>query len=372
MPEADIDQLLQEGIRAVRNGQRAEGRQLLLQVVEADEANEQGWYWLSLAVETTPDKITALENVLTLNPVNETAQLALQKLQTAETDSPSPLESVSTLDDPYQCIYCGAPAPHELKACPECKRSLLVKRTLDQSREVVTPLRLTALLLMLQTNCAIIELQVHGAEGQNFLFTGLRLDDYFGLLPTTTLPLMQSISTMRGALLAVLIVGLLYKVALSYYATAAIMIADIVWVGIRLAFRFIGLPAAVVGVLLDLATCYFLFASDRSFTVNEQRLLCLLDRGSKGGVALNHLGRRYKREGKWALAVAHWRAAVAAMPHQADFYKDLAIGYAQIGYYRRALKALEEFAHRSPDDPDLASVKILIEQKRAADSKPRD
>ncbi len=381
MIPAELDRMLQDGIAAVKSGQRERGRELLLQVVEADERNEQGWYWLGLAVDDPADKIVALENVLAINPANQTAQTALRKLTTSPQTSlasafthiaPSapPLESISALDDPCQCVYCGAPAGRSDSRCPECKRSLLTKRALEKSRELPIPMRLTVLLMLLQMNLAIIESQVLRA-GANFLFEGLRLNDYFGRAPETWLPLLQGVAGARAIILFALIIGLIYRLTMAYYAAAGVMVTDILWVGFRLGTGLIGPVSAVVEIVTDLAACYFLFSSDRSFAVNAERALCVLDRGAKGGVDLNHRGHLYKREGKWALAVAHWRAAVAAMPNQSEFYKDLAIGYAQIGYYDRALQSLEEFIRQSPGHSDSAPLKELVEKKRAADPKPR-
>jgi len=383
MTAANLDHALQEGIAAIRKGERERGRDLLLQVVESDEHNEQGWYWLSLAVDDPADKIIALENVLQLNPANDIARASLRKLTGApaqpvaplppnvDEEAIVPLESVGALDDPFQCIYCGAVAGQSDSHCPECKRSLLTQRAIDRARELSLTMRLTVIIMLLQFNLSVIGAQVLRA-GDNFFFSGLRLNDYVGHPPQAWLPVVQGAMAVRAAALFVLILLIVRKITFAYYATAAWMIADVIWTGVRLGFGVVGPVSAAVDIATDLAACYFLFASDRSFAVNAERLLCVIDRSAKGGIALNHRGHFYKREGKWALAVAHWRAAIAAMPHQAEFYKDLAIGYAQIGYYRHALKSLDEFARRSPESPEAAPLKSLIEQKRAADPKPRD
>ena len=48
MTPQDTDRILQEGIDAVKQGQTEQAIEILIQVVEADENNEQGWLWLSL------------------------------------------------------------------------------------------------------------------------------------------------------------------------------------------------------------------------------------------------------------------------------------------------------------------------------------
>ncbi len=74
MASIPVDQTLQAGISAVQEGDKAQARTLLLQVVEQDDRIERSWYWLSLAVEDAEDKILALENVIVLNPDHEVAR----------------------------------------------------------------------------------------------------------------------------------------------------------------------------------------------------------------------------------------------------------------------------------------------------------
>jgi tetratricopeptide (TPR) repeat protein len=71
------DDLLQQGIAAARAGRRDEARTLLMQVVEADERNEQAWLWLAGVIADPHDMRICLENVLDLNPDNAQAQQGL-------------------------------------------------------------------------------------------------------------------------------------------------------------------------------------------------------------------------------------------------------------------------------------------------------
>ena len=87
---SDIERLYQEGVAAIRAGDKATGRDKLLRVVELNEMHEQAWLWLSAAVDTREDRIVALENVLTINPDNEPARRGLEKLG-APIPDPKPL-----------------------------------------------------------------------------------------------------------------------------------------------------------------------------------------------------------------------------------------------------------------------------------------
>ena len=76
----DIQATLRAGIAATRAGNRAEARQLLQEVITADPNNEQAWLWLASNLSRTEDRVRALERVLKINPNNERAQVALQRL----------------------------------------------------------------------------------------------------------------------------------------------------------------------------------------------------------------------------------------------------------------------------------------------------
>lgn len=69
-----IAEMLYEGALALQQGDKERARDLLLQVVEADEGIEDAWLWLSGAVDDPEDQRTALENVLALNPDNAHAR----------------------------------------------------------------------------------------------------------------------------------------------------------------------------------------------------------------------------------------------------------------------------------------------------------
>ncbi len=77
---ASISELLRKGIAAAREGDKATARDLFQQVVDLDEENEKGWFWLASVVETDDERRTCLENVLHINPDNERAQQILAQV----------------------------------------------------------------------------------------------------------------------------------------------------------------------------------------------------------------------------------------------------------------------------------------------------
>jgi len=80
MQSAEADRLYQEGVAALKRGDKTTAKEKLLDVIELEETHEQAWLWLSGAVEDEQEKIICLENVLTINPDNEAARKGLEKL----------------------------------------------------------------------------------------------------------------------------------------------------------------------------------------------------------------------------------------------------------------------------------------------------
>lgn len=81
MSAGQVDKLLSDGIKAARAGDKEQARQLLQQVVEIDQYNERGWFWLASVVESDAERRTCLGNVVLINPDNQRAQVLLEQLE---------------------------------------------------------------------------------------------------------------------------------------------------------------------------------------------------------------------------------------------------------------------------------------------------
>jgi len=84
------DDLLNQAIAAARSGQKETARHLLVQVLQADPQSETAWLWMSAAVETRAERIHCLQQILRINPANETAIKGLRALGAPEVAAPSP------------------------------------------------------------------------------------------------------------------------------------------------------------------------------------------------------------------------------------------------------------------------------------------
>jgi hypothetical protein len=151
----DETQLLQQAKSLLLDGDRAKGRQLLLQVIKQNPESEVAWLWLSAAVEDPQQEIQCLRRVLEINPHNELAlkhwckypeagplpvpgrpSLSVAARQAVTTPKYTlPAGTAYTLirfcpscgaaDDRGTafCTKCGAPLPDPQKTCLRCGRS---------------------------------------------------------------------------------------------------------------------------------------------------------------------------------------------------------------------------------------------------------
>ncbi len=77
---ATADQLTDEGIAALRAGERARARDLLERAVQLDAQHVRAWLWLSGVVDSPNEQRFCLEQVLALDPQHEAAQRGLNAL----------------------------------------------------------------------------------------------------------------------------------------------------------------------------------------------------------------------------------------------------------------------------------------------------
>lgn len=76
----NLENLLQMGITAAKEGNKEGARAMLLKVLEADRKNDRAWFWLAYMAETSDQRRQYLENAVRANPRNQPAQQALKKM----------------------------------------------------------------------------------------------------------------------------------------------------------------------------------------------------------------------------------------------------------------------------------------------------
>lgn len=147
----DIETTLQRAVTAAKEGRTAEARHLLETVLDADRHNEQAWIWMSGVVDNDEDRIICLENVLAINPQNETARKGLVALGVTpdEVDAPSsPIISEEVGED-----YPVAPPPASPTGSVEGDVPLDPSTTTDRR-----PFIAITVVLVLMLICTVISL----------------------------------------------------------------------------------------------------------------------------------------------------------------------------------------------------------------------
>lgn len=387
MDRETLQRYLQEGIQAIKNGDRARGRELLLQVVEYDEQLEPAWLWLSTVIDDPADQLTALANALTLNPHNSHAQAQARALRIRlglekEPPPPPPTPVVSSpaisvidpADDPLQCPYCGKLTQDTHKRCPHCRRSLLIPskwNLKDWYRN---------LLIVSGVYAQVALLQNIGATLAMALSYGLDpyLPDVIAKLPFTTLIFGDFLNwdpglgvALFGA--AILRIAVLLALMLMFYTdlesatdfAIGLSLVDLAWTAV--AYTQFGFPgrvpaminAALAGLML-LLSILARMARLRGYV----RQWTQVGRDVKAPLILHKNGHDHARRGQWALAALYWRRAVAFKPNEAQYHKDLGTAQAHLGRYEAALDTLRAGAEAAPEDEEFRALIAAIETRR--------
>jgi hypothetical protein len=84
--------LLQEGITAVRNGNKKQGAEKLMELVKQDSRNAEAWFWLAAATDNQEEAAQCLRRALRIDPGHTRAKQALESIEqgmSAPTNTPS-------------------------------------------------------------------------------------------------------------------------------------------------------------------------------------------------------------------------------------------------------------------------------------------
>jgi Tfp pilus assembly protein PilF len=75
------EELLQMAIRTAQAGNKTAARMMFRRVLAEDKRNERAMMWMAKLAETKDERAQWLNRVLAVNPNNETAKEALQKMK---------------------------------------------------------------------------------------------------------------------------------------------------------------------------------------------------------------------------------------------------------------------------------------------------
>lgn len=79
--EPTLEDLMQLGIQAARQGNRTNARLLFQQVLDADKRNERAWLWMASVADTYEERLRFLQTVLRINPNNAVARRELERIR---------------------------------------------------------------------------------------------------------------------------------------------------------------------------------------------------------------------------------------------------------------------------------------------------
>lgn len=124
----EMSDKLQRAIELIQSGDKQTGRQLLVEILKAEPANEIAWLWMSSVVTTDEQRCDCLRQVLAINPNNQVAKRGLERLQQNQGHQPAPIKT----------------PPIEVQPQPVALTSSLSRLTESESfkapKETITPL----------------------------------------------------------------------------------------------------------------------------------------------------------------------------------------------------------------------------------------
>jgi tetratricopeptide (TPR) repeat protein len=380
MEAVEQQQLLRAGIEAIRAGERERGRELLLRVVDADPRVEPAWLWLASAVDDPADKITALENALSLNPHNAAARDQLAALRGEGAIGATTSEGATTKlapttpatliftgvdgdeyiadDDPLQCPYCGQMTDEADERCRHCRKSLLKAGRWQGGGY----LYVLYLVVGLATQAAIAEtvmpLIVNSLKedpGLAVLLNGLRLGDGLVSVPLGALAV--------RALLFLAMFGLfLADRRIAFTLAATLLPVDVAVNGAAWWYGLLPQTVAVVNLGLSAVLWLIAVAALISQSLARERMYTRADGALMDAASLHKRALEHAAQKQWALAAAHLKRAIARTPKHAPLYRDLALMQMQLRRYPQARKALESGLSLMPADGEMLKLKREIER----------
>ncbi len=81
--EINLENLMQLGINAARNGNKEAAKGIFNQVLSADRRNERAWLWLAAVEDDQTERRRILQTVLSINPDNQKAKELIRAMDQA-------------------------------------------------------------------------------------------------------------------------------------------------------------------------------------------------------------------------------------------------------------------------------------------------
>lgn len=357
-----IQQKIEQGIQALRAGEREKGRQLLTEVVTADDQNEKAWLWLSNAVDSDEERQLCLENALTINPQNQAAQKSLAKLN-QKAPPPEVIPAVEQMDIVYQdyskiddiwaraedlqlCPYCAAELQSEQTRCHHCKQNLTV--TYFQHAKPKPNFHIYWVLILGLSQLFMLQVIIDSLTEQPLeimILHGLMTPVF--LVLTVFLFLRKNWAHIASVVILFLAAALIIATPFLESAVSDIFL-ETTLERTPLFGLAQGFSSAITGAIralqlagLALAAYFGIFIVPPDFARETVRLRAEVNRKASKASGLFLAGDRYAKRKMWAAAVLNWQRAVALDPTRLLYQLSLAQAYAELNYFDRSLDVLQ-------------------------------
>lgn len=380
----DLQTKLAQGIAAAQAGRKAEARQLLIEVVKADQKQVTAWQWLKEVVDRPEDKTVCLERILALDPANSAAKQELSRLQAKPKQPVRPkyldeAPDVEAEDEPtavtpdefaneWLCPYCTTLTKPKQTRCPKCLRRLVIARPVsDRSstwlwRGIFVQLALVIFLLLLGVGLFALFPRWQGITNPwPFLpvYLGLPVDRSAdavrNMLRAFPRGLFWNIVGLMGYSLGLLAV-LYYRVRFGnflYLFNALATLGVVFWSAYVYFDHLLFLLFSMVGFLFGLAQFAVAIATWNEFNYRATRLRLRADSDANNHTSNYLSGRRYGERGMWGAAILHFRRAVAGDPANLAYRLALTIAYLKVARTDQAQKELLEAKKIAPHSTDV-------------------
>lgn len=396
----DIDQLVSDGIAAVKANRRTEARELLMQVVEWDETHSIAWLWLSSVVDDLEEKEICLENVLMLEPNNQAAQRGLEVIsrqkelhpqpspepqtptqqnrtttskykrlppggtrpapaidqETIQSTTSEPIDEyqIDPLENELGCPYCAAPTEPEHKKCPKCRKKLII----SIPRKAKTSILYKVILVLQGLNIAQYLLIGIGALLSISFMGDLGEAPGEEVIPPGIITLIILIALLPGLIYASFIfIGFLKRWPIVYYLTlfqSIMFFIGAVVLGVTFGLdSSVGLGCGGAIIVIALAQLFMVLNLGDDFALDRFRIMLHADSDIKTAENFLSRGNLYAKRKMWAMAAIHFRRAAMQMPNNINGHMALVLAYLNLGMHDKIQASLDQAKRLNSDDPAL-------------------
>lgn len=294
---------------------------------------------------------------------------------------PTPLTPTpKTVDEEYNCPYCGAPTTPTQQRCTQCRNDLMIPDNPRERRSfaLVVLVGLWALGMVLNIASGVFTLVAVFTATEPVLIEEMManvLGAVFGIL--------LAVSITRGLwrrrrwayivhciVMSLNVIGLAATVMIALALggsefLSGLFVANLInSITIPLEMAIIALWAFIIGfgaiMLLQIILTVF---SYRDFYGPKKRFL--VDVPRRDGIGHYNAGIAYKDRGMWYMASLEWERATLKNPDDANYRHALGLAYGQLKLYERAQSALQKALSLAPNDRKIKESMALIERRAA-------